>query len=421
MDKAEGGERLTPADASNMVIDATDQVNVFLMAGLLAPGGFVTTAGAAELDVLRREIGGRLAENRVGLRRLAQRVATYGQHLVWEPCTPDLEQHVRQVAAVDGKGGLARLCASLMTTPLPTDRPLWEVLVVPGAWAKGPGIVVRFHHALSDGVGAVGLVDGLLGQGRVVPPASRGEARTAPRNRLRSLLTGIGRVTSMFRRAVPPTVLLGPIGARRGAAFVDVELDAVSRGASAAGGTVNDALLAAVAGAVEAALVAAGEPVPASLPTSVPVALSERGRSGNAVGLMLVELPTGEPDPAVRVTRIAALSRRGKSEARSQGTFEATRTRWGSRLFAWFARHQHFIALFVTNVRGPQEQLVLGGAPLEMAWPLTPIQGNVRLGVSAFSYRGRLGCAIHVDAEALRCDVLAASIEDQLDRIAARP
>ena len=421
MGRAKSGERLSAADASNVVIDALDQVNAFLMAGLLAPGGFVTAEGAADMDRLRTGIADRLGEDRADLGRFAQSVRPDGRHLVWAPCAPDLTVHVREVAAVDGTEGLARLCAALMTTPLPIDRPLWEVLVVPGAWTEGPGIVVRFHHALSDGVGAVGLVDGLLGQGRVVPSVSRPGTRTAPRNRLRSLLTGIARVTSMLRASVPPTVLLGPISARRGTAFVDVELEGISRGARAAGGTVNDALLAAVAGAVEDALVAGGHPVPASIPASVPVALPDRGRSGNAVGLMRVELPTGEPDPAVRVARIAALTRREKSEARAQGTFELTRTRWGARLFAALARHQRFIALFVTNVRGPEEQMILGGAPLEMAWPLTPIQGNVRLGVSALSYRGRLGCAIHVDAQALRGDVLAASIEDQLDRIAARP
>jgi hypothetical protein len=213
-------------------------------------------------------------------------------------------------------------------------------------------------------------------------------------------------------------VLLGPISAHRGAAFVDVELDPISRGARAAGGTVNDALLAAVAMAVEKSLLAAGDPVPAAIPTSVPVALPDRGRSGNAVGVMRVELPSGEPDPIVRLARIAAATRTAKSEARAQGTFELTRTRWGSRLFAWLARRQHFIALFVTNVRGPEEPMAIGGAPLERAWPLTPIQGNVRLGVSALSYRGRLGCAIHVDADALSADVMATTLRDELSRIA---
>jgi diacylglycerol O-acyltransferase / wax synthase len=305
-----------------------------------------------------------------------------------------------------------------MTTPLPSDRPLWEVLVVPGAWAHGPGVVVRFHHAVTDGVGAVDLVERLLGSARVVQRAPAPARPKVPSRRtVHSMFIGMARVAAMFRTAVPSTVLLGPISGQRAVGFVDVELDGLSRGAKAAGGTVNDALLAAVAMAVERFLASEGRPVPASIPVSVPVALPDRRGSGNAVGIMRVELPTGEPGAAARLGRIAAVTRTAKSEARAQGTFELTRSRWGARLFAVLARRQRFVALFVTNVRGPGEQMVLGGAPLERAWALTPIQGNVRLGVSALSYRGRLTCAIHADASSLRADVLAAALRDQLEEI----
>src|SRR5665647_3290967 len=79
----------------------------------------------------------------VGLSRLAERVRADRRGLVWEHCELDLTRHVRVVDAVGGEAGLARLCASLMTTPLPDDRPLWEVLIVPGASAKGP---VSYTH-----------------------------------------------------------------------------------------------------------------------------------------------------------------------------------------------------------------------------------------------------------------------------------
>jgi hypothetical protein len=200
-----------------------------------------------------------------------------------------------------------------------------------------------------------------------------------------------------------------------------VDLESLAQGARADGGTVNDALLAAVAGTVAFALRADGQPVPAVLPVSVPVALPDRGGSGNAVGIMRIELPCQEDDSAVRVAQIAALTRTAKAEARAGGTFELTRSRWGSRMFARFARRQRFIALFVTNVRGPEEQLVVGGAPLEQVWPLTPSQGNVRLGISALSYRGQLNCAIHADASALDAQVLGESLRDELSRIAQGP
>lgn len=420
-----GIDRLSAADASNVLLDAKDQVNVFLMAGLLGPGGFVSPDGAADIGRLRSGVADRLAEGEeAGLSRFSQRVRVDGRGLVWEPCELDLAHHVRMVDAVRGEPGLALLCASLMTAPLPSDRPLWEVLVVPGASTTGPGVVVRFHHAVADGVGAVALIGRLFGQGHLVEPVVEPKpdpppSKPAPRPRLRSLFQSISRVTAVFRMAVPSTVLLGPISAHRGVAFVDVAMDPLSRGAKAVGGTLNDALLGAVAMAVEGALRAGDHPVPAGIPASVPVALPDRTGSGNAVGIMRVELPSGEPDAGIRVARIATLTRAAKSEARAQGTFELTRTRWGSRLFAWLARRQRFVAVFVTNVRGPQEPMAFGGAPLERAWPLTPIQGNVRLGISALSYRGRLGCAVHVDADALHADVVAAGLVDQFGQISA--
>ncbi|HET7724652.1 MAG TPA: wax ester/triacylglycerol synthase domain-containing protein [Propionibacteriaceae bacterium] len=413
-------DRLSAADASNIVLDARDQVNVFLMAGLLGPGGFVADDRDADIDALRAAIGERLTRaGGTGLRRLVQRVRADGRGFVWEPCEVDVRQQVRLTAPVAGREGLAGLCASLMTVPMPVDRPLWEVLVVPGASHSGPGVVVRFHHAVSDGTGAVGLLEQLFAA-EARPARSVRPHRAGPRppRSLRTLLKGARRVLAVLRAGVPPTVLLGPISGHRGAAFVDIDLEPLARGARAAGGTVNDALLAAVTRAVEDALAAGGHPVPAGLPASVPVALPDRTGTGNAVGVMRVELPTGEPDATARLARIAATTRTEKSEARAQGTFELTRTRLGSRIFASLARRQRLVALFVTNVRGPAERMSLCGAPQVSAWPLTPIQGNVRLGVSALSYAGRLGCAVHVDADVLDAQAIARTLREQLARIA---
>lgn len=165
-----------------------------------------------------------------------------------------------------------------------------------------------------------------------------------------------------------------------------------------------------------AALRAAGEPVPEVVPVSVPVALPTPGASGNAVGVMVVRLPTAEPDPDVRLSRIAEITRSAKEEARRQGTFQFS-SRWGTRVFAWMARRQRFVALFVTNVRGPDRRLEVAGAPLLKAWPVAPIQGNVRCSVAAMSHAGCLGIAVHVDADAVSADEAARALEMELARL----
>ncbi len=410
-------DRLSAADASNFVMDARDQVNAFLMAGTLGVGGFVCQDGRIDLDALRAAIARRLAD----LPRFGQRVVRNRRHLQWEACRPDLSWHVRLVDEVSGQDGLAELCATLMTVPLPVDRPMWELLIAPGASPDGPGIILRVHHAVADGVAGVRLVQRLFdSESPPEPPRPRPAPSRPWRWSWRKMVTGVSRVVAMFRATVPPTVLLGPISATRSVTFADIELGALAQAAKAAGATVNDALLAAVTVAAEATLRADGQLVPPILPASVPVALPDRGTSGNAVGVMLVRLPTGEPDAGVRLARIAGSTRAAKSEARAQGTFELTRTRFGSRLFGRLARRQRFIVLFVTNVRGPERPLLVAGAPLEHAWPVAPIQGNVRFGVAAMSYAGRFGVAVHADAEALRAGAAGRALSAELSRIAGR-
>lgn len=416
-----GGEPLSAADVSNVVLDAPDQVNVYLLAGLLGVGGCVRVDGAVDLDRVRADVGARLRDPTVPeLSRFSQRAVLRQGRWVWEPCEPDLARHVRSVDPVRGRDGLAGLCASLMVRPLAPDRPGWELLVAPGGADGTPAVVLRAHHAIADGVEGVRLAELLFGSAPAPAPSSTAGPPMPGHGRpwWRGAARGAVRVAALARRSVPATVLLGDIGPRRGVGFAETELAPVAEASRRVGGTVNDALLAGVAAATGAALRAVGRRVPAVLPASVPVALPDRAGSGNAVGVMVVDLPTGEPDIAARTARIAASTRTAKAGARAAGTFELTRSRWGSRLFAWLARRQRLVALFVTNVRGPSTMLVVSGAPLEHAWAVTPIQGNVRLGVTALSYRGRLACAVHTDADALDAARVSGALGAELTRLA---
>ncbi|WP_342002164.1 WSD1 family O-acyltransferase [Microbacterium sp. LWH7-1.2] len=160
---------------------------------------------------------------------------------------------------------------------------------------------------------------------------------------------------------------------------------------------MNDALLAAAASAYRAALISAGEEVPPELPVSVPVALPRRNEA-NAVGVMLVRLPLRAPVDD-RLERIAAQTRIAKVAARAQGTLELMRGPMGAHLMNRLARRQHLVGGFITNVPGPREQLALAGAPMTHLWPVAVLAANVRMGVAAVSYAGRLSCGIQVDSE----------------------
>lgn len=391
--RGDGLERLSAADASNVVLDAPDQVNAFLLVGLLAPGGAVGEDGSVDLEAVHAAVAGWTAVES----RLAQRVRRTWRGLFWQTVGLDPSAQVRLVDGVSGLEGLEAMCARLVVTPLPTDRPLWQLLVAPRVLTGRAAFVLRFHHALADGTAVVRLVERVLGgaTGPAPPPRSVDASRRAG-TRWAALVSGVSRTVTVFRGG-SRTALLGRLGPRRGIAFLAVsvgDLGAVARARSA---TVNDLLLTAVTAAVEATVEALGEPVPDEVRASVPVALPHSAGSGNAVGVMLVPLPTGLSDPFERLSRVSAVTRTAKADARRRGTLELTRTRLGSRVFRRLARHQRLVHLFVTNVPGPRSAVGIAGAPLVSAWPVAAIQGNVRLGVAAASYGGVLHISVHHD------------------------
>lgn len=417
------GQRLAAVDEANLVLDHAGQVNVFLVAALLSPGGFIGPGGVPDLQALRSALGRRIA----GLPSLRKIPRVTGRRHTWEEAPPDLEHHIRPVATVDGRAGLERLCGGLMSVPLPRDRPLWEILVAPGVGPGQTGVVLRIHHAVADGAAAVSIAQQLfdpLEPGRAptwAPTVPRPRPGTEPRPRrdLRRLLSRLGYASRRIRktltgRELGTTVLLGERSPCRGVAFVDADLAALEARVRPLGTTANDALLAAVASGYRAALPTAGERIPARLPVSVPVALRRRGTSGNQVGVMLVRLPLDVPAPGDRLRLIAEQTRAEKMQAREQGTLELMRGPVGARLMDRFARRQHLVGGFVTNVPGPARTLRLAGAPVTAIWPVAVLAANVRLGVAAVSYAGRLSCSVHFDAANVPGAVFARAMAEEL-------
>jgi WS/DGAT/MGAT family acyltransferase len=413
---------LLPAvDEANLVLDHPGQINVFLAAGLLREGGFIGAGGVPDVESLRQTVGRRIAT----LPQLCRIPVAVGRRHRWMPSAPDLTRHIRVVPSVKGPPGFERLCADLMTVPLPWDRPMWELLIVPGACAGGLGVVLRIHHSIADGVAAVAIVREIFdrsegapvedGHGAAAPPHRR---REGPRGTLRRIGFGLERIRiTLTGHEIGSTILLGDRGPHRGVRFLETDLVALEARARASDGTVNDALLAAVGSGYRGLLASAGEAIPDRLPVSVPVALRRRGTTANRVGVMLVQLPLGESDPDARLDLIADQTRSAKVVAREQGTLELMRGPLGARIMDRLAHGQHVVAGFVTNVPGPREALELAGAPLAAIWPVAVLAANVRLGVAAASYDGRLYCSIHFDDEHVAGADFARAMAQELSRL----
>jgi WS/DGAT/MGAT family acyltransferase len=229
----------------------------------------------------------------------------------------------------------------------------------------------------------------------------------------------------------PRTSLNVAVGRTRRIEGVRVALDDVKAIRAALGGTVNDVVLAGVAGGLRRLFESRGEDLAVpDLRALCPVSVrddSERMQLGNRVSAMFVDLPVGEADPVTRLELISARTRHLKEREQAVGaaflvdlTHYAAPTLIG--LAARLAQRQPFFNLVITNVPGPQVPLYCMGGRMLEAFPVVPLTRNLSLGIAILSYCGFLHFGLYVDAEAMPdVEVLAGGIEDafaQLRKIA---
>jgi len=169
-------------------------------------------------------------------------------------------------------------------------------------------------------------------------------------------------------RRRPATSLNRPVGPGRRLDVVAVDLAAIRDLGHTYGGTVNDVVLAAVAGALRTLLAARGEQL-GEVTITVPVAArraASGGELGNQIGIMPVTVPAAG-DFDTRVTRTAEITRERKSRAHGASAalfVPAFLLLARTGLLRWFASHQRVVQTLVTNLHGPEDPLTFGGAPV---------------------------------------------------------
>jgi diacylglycerol O-acyltransferase / wax synthase len=361
----------------------------------------------------------------------------------------DIDEHVRQVRCPPpgDERALLDLAAAQLGEPLPLSRPLWSATFVTGLAGGGTGLLFVMDHVLADGTAALAMLGTLADQGagaaqaRAGPfpaPAPRarelavdawrdrlrraGRAGSGPQRQargLRRIREGMAELGGTRPRRRPVTSLNQPVGPRRRLDVVAVDLDGVRDLGHAHGGTVNDVVLAAVAGALRTLLAARGEQF-GEVTITVPVAArraASGGELGNQIGIMPVTVPAAG-DLGARVTRAAEITRERKSHARGASAtlfvpVFLLLARTG--LLRWFASHQRAVQTFVTNVRGPEAQLLFGGAAVRAIIPIPSTTGNVTVTFAASSYARTLRITILSDpARMPDAPALAAALRHEL-------
>ncbi|MEY2516667.1 MAG: diacylglycerol O-acyltransferase / wax synthase, partial [bacterium] len=391
----------------------------------------------------------------------------------------NLRYHLRHAGlpAPGSEEQLKNLAGRLFAQPLDRTKPLWELWLVDrlGAGVDGEGVehawsgrfalIAKSHHALVDGINAVDITTVLFDTdpAALPPPAPERpwvakplptpaqllsdaliERATQPQELARSaraalrvprklLQTARERLdetgmTSTGSSPAPATPLNVSVGPHRRYTWVDAELSELQGIKDALGGTVNDAVLAVVAGALGRYLRHRGSDtrglvLKALVPVSVHSDDGDGGKIGSEIAPLSAPLPVGIDDPAAQFRAIrdavaelepslAAIGARELTEL--AGFASPTLMSQAARL----QQSQRSFNLVVTNVPGPQVPLYLLGRRLRALYPVVPITGRQALGIAVMSYDGRLGFGLLADYDALPdVDVLARELRAAIDAL----
>ncbi|MFI9818629.1 wax ester/triacylglycerol synthase family O-acyltransferase [Saccharothrix variisporea] len=307
-----------------------------------------------------------------------------------------------------GRRGFAELVSHVMAQPLDLGRPPWEVHVITGVTGGRFAVVVKMHHALCDGMKAVGLGLRLMDGFDQVPDVGVPAARTGVVDGVKGLVRAAGIASDVVRSARPParrSPVVSLSSRRRHVVMARLGVDEVHRVRRTCGGTVNDVMLALVTGALRQWLAAHGcADEGSTLRALVPVARRGAGGAGNRISGYLCELPVGEVDPLERLRLVRE----------DMGRHKAAGADRGAGALPLLAEHipsvVHRIAapiagkcaplLFdalVTSVPLPAVRLELDGAELREVYPVPPVAAGHAVGVAVSSYRSGVHVCLHTD------------------------
>jgi WS/DGAT/MGAT family acyltransferase len=373
----------------------------------------------------------------------------------WIRAEPDLDYHVRSLTLPrpGTPKQLEEAVASLHETLLDRSRPLWEIVVIDGLESGEIGYYSKVHHAALDGQGGIAVAQAILDtQARPrrvpvpepkvphLPPTMARMIGSALRHtitRYGAMVKGVPELATTLARGSavalssselrkggiklgPRTPLNAPIEHGRCFATVQIPLDEAKAIARHFGGKLNDAVLAACAGALRRQF--AKHPGALSKPMigAVPLSLRAPGdtSAANQVSMMLVALGTQIADPKKRIASIIEASGRAKMLAGSvKGAMPIDLPSLGIpwlmalvtplyKRVVGLERVPVLANLAISNVPGPQVPLYLAGMKLTAYYPVSIVTHGLGLNVTIVSYDGSLDFGI-IAAKSAMPDVRA--------------
>ena len=431
----EATERMSRVDTAWLRMD--NDVNLMMIVGVWLLQPAITHEALAE----------RVTDKLLKYGRFKQKVVedTMGANWV-DDASFDIDHHIvshtlRRRKGQSERQALQQFVGELSTQALDPARPLWQFHLIDD-YEGGSALIARVHHCIADGIALISVMLSIT-DGGMDPPARR--ARKADEDTERDWLTdavvkpftdlttkaigmyGSGVAKSMEMLANPyqplfgsldmartgyqvvsdvasmalmpddsPTQLKGkPVGRKKVAWGEPLELDHVKAVGKALNCSVNDVLLACVAGAIGEYLRERGDdPQGKEIRAMVPVNLRPLEKAyqlGNRFGLVPLVLPIGIANPIERVYAVRARMNELKGSYQPVLAFAVLSVAGllikpvQDALLNMFAKKATAV---MTNVPGPAKPLKFCGSTLRQTMFWVPQSGDIGVGVSILSYGG---------------------------------
>jgi WS/DGAT/MGAT family acyltransferase len=438
MSAAHGSTRKTPMSrVDHAWLRMERPTNLMMITGVMM---FETPVNIVKLKKV-------LSERFLAYPRFRQKVVETSTGTFWQNDADfDLDYHVR-LSALPGKAdkaALERFVSQMASTPLDKSKPLWQFHLVE-KYDGGSALITRIHHCYADGIALV----------QVMLSMTDSEARPSKREPLsktwlkedgkavkermgmidRYMKLGeslLGKSMDFYRDPTlanvvakegseiarelavalslsddPDTVLRGKLGVSKRVAWAPTlpleDVKAISRVFDA---TVNDVLMASMAGALRSYMVERGERIDGvTIRATVPVnlrPLEHAKKLGNHFGLVFLDLPIGEIHPVQRLLRVVESMKQLKQSRQAVVVYGLLAAlgmappMLQNLAFEIFSRKATTVA---TNVPGPQMPLYLAGEKIKEQMFWVPQTGSIGMGVSILSYNGNVHFGLIADAK----------------------
>jgi diacylglycerol O-acyltransferase / wax synthase len=376
----------------------------------------------------------------------------------------DLDYHLQRVALPPPgtRRQLLDMAQAEAMTPFDRARPPWRAVLFEGLEGGRAAYLLKVHHSMTDGQGGIQLIGLLHSRKRapspekMAPPARPGEdvgaigvlaeqvahAPAAAVRGVRDTLGVGGRLArrpwngvraaahfagSLERVLAPPPAEPSPLLKARSLSWhfdaLEVSLDDLKRAGKAAGGSLNDAYIAALLGGLRRYHDELGSPVD-SLPMAMPISLrsGDHPMGGNRFAGVRFAAPTGVEDPAERIQAIHefVLDVRDEPALDALGFAAPLLNRLPTAVVArWYAGQTANLDLQASNVAGLPWEAYIAGARIERMLPFGPVPGCALM-VTLLSYAGTCCIGVNMDAAAVtEPDLLMTCLREGLDEVLA--